>query len=107
MGNVRDCSVQGKTMRVTGREDESPRSRSACLLAMVEITETFPYSHLLRHGYDVRELTNGCSVVISCETVRLGFRVGFIRKKSDTYVGYIDLYRSIGWLGNPLLYRSS
>ena len=30
-----------------------------------------------------------------------------IRKKSDTYVGYIDLYRSIGWLGNPLLYRSS
>ena len=49
-------------MRVTGREDESPRSRSACLLlAMAEITETFPYSHLLRHGYDVRELTNGCS----------------------------------------------
>ena len=37
-----------------------------------------------------------------------GFRVtASIRKKSDTYVGYIDLYRSIGWLGNPLLYRSS
>ena len=29
-----------------------------------------------------------------------------IRKRSDTYVAYIDLYRSIGWLGNPLLYRS-
>ena len=25
---------------------------------MAEITETFPYSHLLRDGYDVRELTN-------------------------------------------------
>ena len=29
-----------------------------------------------------------------------------IRKRSDTYVAYIDLYRSIGWLGYPLLYRS-
>ena len=31
----------------------------------------------------------------------------FIRKKSVTYIGYIDLYRSIGPLGNPLIYRSS
>ena len=32
---------------------------------------------------------------------------GYIRKKSVTYIGYIDLYRSIGPLGNPLIYRSS
>ena len=28
-----------------------------------------------------------------------------IRKMADTYVGYIDLHRSNGRLGNPLLYR--
>ena len=27
------------------------------------------------------------------------------RKMSDTYVGYVDLHRSVGRLGNPLLYR--
>ena len=33
-------------------------------------------------------------------------RCGNIRKMSKTYVGYIDLYRSIGRLGYPSLYWS-
>jgi len=37
----------------------------------------------------------------------LYMRIENIRKMADTYIGYIDLCRPNGQLGNPLLYRYS